>query len=267
MKINNLLIIVLAFALIQFSCSSDDAEKSVITTTKSFTFEGLQDSYTIKEGESIVLNYTFSDDQIFDMTVEHSGSGSAVEGKDYFIGPHELELVTLEKSGSVEVEAVNDLFRENNEYIDLLLSSKRGDNAVVSKIVRINIENVGGCPEFVKSEFVGDYTVEADGWQDYAVGTTISVEDAGDDKLSFKYNCGAEALPIVLTIHPDDFSISGDNAQYCSYSLPPLTKFLGDIVEASSQVNTCDKVLNVSIKHSDENGGNYGTYEISLKKK
>lgn len=123
------------------------------------------------------------------------------------------------------------------------------------------------CP-FSIDNFFGDFEVVADEWEDYPVGTVIKVAKVSATSVSFNYNCGSSATPIVLTINPTTGAISGPKIQYCSYNLPPVLKFFGDVVEGSkSYVDNCAKTIYVRILHSDELNRNFGEGNIVLKKK
>jgi hypothetical protein len=251
------------------SCAVEEAEPSTIGTFKSFGFDGIQDKYVFDEADTThIIPFTFSDAQIFEFDV-HVGVGAnstATEDLDFALGAHDINIKTLDKKGNIEFIIGSDPFLEGDEKVYLTLTSSSLSGYPTSKTIEITIKNVGGCPEYVHNDFVGDYTVVSDGWQDWTAGTVLTVENAGTNKLSFKYNCGADAKPIVFTVNPATFGISGDKQQYCSYELPPVTEFFGDIVEASSKVNTCDKELTVAIAHS-AGTTNYGTGTIVLKKK
>lgn len=122
------------------------------------------------------------------------------------------------------------------------------------------------CP-FNIENFYGDFEVVSDDWQDYLVGDVIKVSKVSDKAVSFNYNC-SNPTPIVLNINTTTLAISGDKIQYCSYPLPAITKFYGDVVEGSkSFVDNCAKQISVRILHSDENGAVYGEGTIVLKKK
>lgn len=251
------------------SCAVDEAEPSTINTFKPFGFDGIQDKYVFDEADTThIIPFTFSDAQIFefDVHVEVGTSSTATEDVDFALGAHDIAIKTLDRKGNIEFIIGSDVFLEGDEKVYLTLSSASLSGYPTSKTIEITIKNVGGCPAYVHNDFVGDYTVVSDQWADWTPGTVLTVENAGANKLSFKYNCGADAKPIVFTVNPATFGISGDKQQYCSYDLPPLTEFFGDIVEASSKVNTCTKELAIAIAHSDATKS-YGTGTIVLKKK
>lgn len=248
------------------SCSKEAAEPSTVTKFQSFGFN-MADKIEVEEGKLIKIPFTFDDNQIFDFDVEiHvDANTTATEDEDFHVETG-LSIQALAKKGEFEFEALEDLFLEDNEKVFLTLSSTYPGHLPLTKTVEVTIKNVGGCPEFIQNDFVGDYTVVSDDWQDWKAGDVISVTNEGANVLAFKYNCGADALPILMKIDPATFGISGTKQEYCSYSLPPLTKFYGDIVEASSAVNTCEKSLSVTIAHSDANSTAYGSGKIVLKK-
>ena len=252
------------------SCSKEAVDISTVNKFEEFSILGLPDKIELPEKDSVyTFNFTFDDKQIveFDLAISHDAKSSATEDLDYAFPSHTVSVATLDKAGSFQLQINSDLFLESDESIFVTLTSNYPIGLPTTKTMEVVIKNVGGCPEYVHSDYVGTYTVVSDAWQDWTAGTELTVEDAGANTLSFKYNCGADALPILLKVDPSTFGISGEKQAYCSYNLPPLTAFFGDVVEASSLVNTCTKELNVTITHSDANGTNYGPGAIVLKKK
>jgi len=273
MKIINKYIILACLSFFYMSCAEEEAEVSTITTFPAFTLDGLQDKYVFDEADTtILLPFTLNDNQIYELEIDIVvGNGTtATEDVDFALGSHSITIPTLKKSGAIEFILGSDIFLEGDEKVFLELTSHLPSGLKGTKIIEITIKNVGGCPPYVHNDFVGDYEVVSDAWQDYPVGTTITVANVGNNILSFNYNCGANAKPIIMNINPNTFGISGTIQEYCSYDLPPLTKFFGDIVETganASFVNTCTGELNVTIAHSDENNNAYGSGKIVLKKK
>ena len=266
MKNIKILFLILVFFSV-LSCSKESSEPSTVTKFQPFGFI-MSDKITVDEGKLIKIPFTFDDNQIidFDVHIDPAANSTGVEDVDYHT-QHDLSVLTLAKKGEFEFEALTDLFLEGDEKVFLTLSSSSITGLPTSKTIEITIKNVGGCPAYVHSEFAGDYEVVSDEWQDWTAGTVIKVTNEGANLLSFKYNCGSIAKPILLKIDPATFGISGTKQEYCSYDLPPVTKFFGDIVEASSSVNTCTKSLNVTIAHTDATNAAYGAGKIVLKKK
>lgn len=259
----------LALLLGQISCSEEEAEASKIFQLEPFGFNVSEKIEVLEADTLIEIPFTFSDAQIFEFNVNLTveSNSTATEDVDFALGSHSIAVKTLEKGGVIEFYVGSDVYLEGDEKVFLTLSSDNSSGLPSTKTIEITIKNVGGCPEYVHNDYVGTYIVVSDEWADWAAGTEIEVENVGANVLSFKYNCGANALPIILNINPATFEISGSKQEYCSYELPPLTKFFGDIVEASSIVNTCEKALIVTIAHSDANGSAYGSGAIVLKKK
>ena len=271
MKAINKFFLLASLSVIMFSCSEEETDVSTITKFPAFSFESIQDSYVFDEADTLInIPFTFNDNQIYAVEVEIGvgANSTATEDVDFALGAHTLEIPTLTKAGNIEFYIGTDVFREDDEKVYLTLTSHHPSGYPTSKTIEITIKNVGGCPTYVHSDFVGEYSVVSDGWNDWAPGTDLTVTDEGTNKLGFKYNCGADAATIVVDVDPDDFSISSGKQEYCSYNLPPLTRFLADVVEGTgSFVNTCNGELYVTMAHSDANGANYGNYQIVLKKK
>ncbi|MBK8828525.1 MAG: hypothetical protein IPO26_18035 [Saprospiraceae bacterium] len=249
------------------SCSKESSEPSTVTRLQSFGFL-IADKITVDEGKVVKIPFAFDDNQIigFDVDIHVDGNSTASEDIDFHT-EHGLSVLALAKKGEFVFEALEDLFLEGDEKVFLTLSSSSVTGLPKSKTIEITVKNVGGCPSYEHAQFVGTYEVVSDAWEDWKVGTTLTIANEGVNTLSFKYNCGTTALPILMKIDPATFGISGVKQEYCSYNLPPVTKFFGDIVEASSKVNTCEKSITVTIAHTDSNGANYGSGALVLKKK
>lgn len=270
MKHKNKFILFAFFALLFSACVPEEAELSTIQEFAPYEVI-VPDKIAISEADTTIdIPITFDQNQIFDInltvTVDNAKS-SATEDVDFALLTPEINLLALARKGVISLQFVKDLFLEGDETIFLTLTSDHPSGFPKAKTIEISLKNVGGCPAFVIDQFVGDFTVESDDWQDFAVGTTITVTKEGANELSFKYNCGDLAKPIKFTVNPNTFGISGAKQQYCSYNLPPVTEFFGDVVEASSSANTCDKILTIAIAHTDANSAAYGTGRIRLKKK
>ena len=269
-RFNKITLIAILAGCFVMSCTEEATDISTVTKFEEFSILGLPDKIELPEIDSVyTFNFTFDDKQIVDFTLDiaHEAKSTATEDVDYAFPSHSASVATLQRAGSFQLQINSDVFLEGDESIFITLTSDYPLGLPLKKTMEVVIKNVGGCPEYVHNDFVGDYTVVSDAWVDWTVGSTIAVASEGSNILSFKYNCGANAKPILLNVDPETFGISGVKQEYCSYDLPPLTAFFGDIVEATSSVNTCEKTLSVSIAHVDANGGNVFTGAIVLKKK
>lgn len=269
-RFNKITFIAILAGCFVMSCSEEATDISTVTKFEEFSILGLPDKIELPETDSVyTFNFTFDEKQIieFNLDISADAKSTATEDLDYAFPSHAVSVATLQRAGSFQLQINSDLFLENDESIFITFTTDNPLGSPIKKTMEVVIKNVGGCPEYVHNDFVGTYTVVSDGWQDWAPGSDLEVANAGANTLSFKYNCGADALPILMKVDPATFGISGTKQPYCSYSLPPLTVFSGDIVEATSNVNTCEKTLTVTIAHSDANGANYGSGAIVLKKK
>lgn len=120
--------------------------------------------------------------------------------------------------------------------------------------------------KFDADKYAGDFVVVEDEWEDYPVGSTVTVSKVDATHLSFVY--GADnAKPIVLTITPTNaitvakqvYGTYSWGAQYGNFSVETI----GDVDDV---VKPCDETLSVLLKHSVA-AGSFGEYRITLKKK
>ena len=121
------------------------------------------------------------------------------------------------------------------------------------------------CP-FNADDYNGNFIVISDEWQDYAAGTVIPVTKISATQISFVYNVDAgTAQPIVLTIDPNNNTVSVAKQLYGSYGGTPV--HAQSVAGSASTVNPCDVSLSVRLKHTDPSGNtNYGSATIKLRK-
>jgi len=140
-KINNY-IGLLFLVIFAFSCSEDSPELSTITSTAPVQFNGINDNYTISEGEELVLDYSLGDNQIFDLTVEYDLGGTASEGDDYDVSAHSSDIAALEKAGSLTLASYEDFDTEGDETVTITFTGSRGDGSIISKTTTVTIKDV-----------------------------------------------------------------------------------------------------------------------------
>ncbi|MDB5005412.1 MAG: hypothetical protein JWQ34_3637 [Mucilaginibacter sp.] len=112
------------------------------------------------------------------------------------------------------------------------------------------------------------YKVIADGWQDYALGSSIPVHIIDATHLSFKYNNDANAVPIIIAIDPATNKTSVAKQVYGDYSISgTLTTFSAVSVVGSvdNQVLPCQLRVGVRLAHT-AGASSYGSGTITLQK-
>ena len=144
-----------------------------------------------------------------------------------------------------------------------------------------NIANIAGsspiaryeavCP-FKMEEFgaIGStvpFTVVADGWKDYAVGSTVDVTIIDATHLSFFYPTDISVKPVVITIDPKDNSTSVEKVSFGGYGSGTIYNAVSIGGSLSNAVYPCKLTVGASLAFGGSDGGNYGTGNITLKKK
>ncbi len=264
-RFNKITFIAILASCFVMSCSEEATDISTVTKFEEFSILGLPNKIELPETDSVyTFNFTFDEKQIVEFTLDiaHEAKSTATEDVDYAFPSHSVSVATLQRAGSFQLQINSDLFLEGDESIFVTLTTDNPLGSPLKKTMEVVIKNVGGCPEYVHSQFVGDYEVVSDGWQDWAAGTILSITNEGANKLGFKYNC-ADAKPIILTVDPASFSVGGTKQPYCVYG---TDAYSADVTEATSSVNTCDKVLTLNMLHFDPAGAS-ASYGIVLKKK
>lgn len=136
-----------------------------------------------------------------------------------------------------------------------------GINNLPGSSPEIALECVVFCA-FVPADFTtGAYEVVEDEWQDYAVGSSITVTQIDDTHYSFKY-AADNANPIVITVNEDQ-TLTIDPVMYGDYGGAQVTA----TGVAGSEVKPCDKSFHIILNHNAPDfGGDLGDYAITLKK-
>ena len=120
--------------------------------------------------------------------------------------------------------------------------------------------------KFDADEYVGEFVVVADEWQDYVPGETVVISKVDDTKISFLYKSD-NPKPIILTVTPTNavvvtkqvYGSYSWGAQYGNFSVETI----GDIDDV---VKPCDGTISVFLKHT-VSAGSFGEYRITLRKK
>ena len=143
-----------------------------------------------------------------------------------------------------------------------------------------NVANIAGSRPFVRYEAVCPfkiadygaigttvlYTVEADGWNDYAKGTTIPVTIIDATHLSFFYPTDTNVKPIVITVNPADNSTSVAKVAFGGYGDDFIYSAVSVDESISNAVYPCKLTISVNLAFSSS-AGNYTPGVITLKKK
>lgn len=151
--------------------------------------------------------------------------------------------------------------KKYNAFLPSELNYAPGINNLPGSSPELALECVVFCP-FVAADFTtGDYEVVEDEWEDYAVGSSITVTQIDDTHYSFEY-AADNANPIVIAVNEDQ-TLTIDPVMYGDYGGAQVT---AHGVEGS-QVNPCDKSFHIVLNHNAPDfGGDLGDYVITLKK-
>lgn len=126
------------------------------------------------------------------------------------------------------------------------------------------------CP-FSIDDFVGDFEVVSDEWEDYAAGDVVTLSKVSATSVSFTYLAN-EAKPIVVVFNAATGTLTVAKQVYgSSYGNPADWTYseLSCETEAGATVNVfsaCDKSITLALKHT-VSVGSFGVATIKLKKK
>ena len=120
--------------------------------------------------------------------------------------------------------------------------------------------------KFDADEYVGDFVVVEDEWQDYAAGETVVLTKVDESRLSFLYRSD-NPKPIILSVtatnavvvNKQTYGTYSWGTQYGNFSVETI----GGIDDV---VKPCDGTISVLLKHS-VSAGSFGEYRITLRKK
>lgn len=120
--------------------------------------------------------------------------------------------------------------------------------------------------KFDVDEYVGDFVVIEDDWQDYLAGETVVLTKVDESRVSFLYRSD-NPKPIILSVTATNAVVVNKQVygtyswgtQYGNFSVETI----GDIDDV---VKPCDGTISVLLKHS-VSAGSFGEYRITLKKK
>ncbi|MDT3402981.1 hypothetical protein [Mucilaginibacter terrae] len=180
------------------------------------------------------------------------GNVSSILGDSYTIGAN----ITTQ-DGKV-YPAFSGVANQNNSNIASLAGAT--PTITYGALCGFHMEDYGAIGSTVP------YTVVADGWQDYAVGSTIPVKIIDATHLSFVYGVTDNVQPIVITIDPATNKTSVTKQVYGNYGDGLNFSAASVAGSADNQVLPCQLTVGVRLAHTSS-AGSYGSFTITLKKK
>lgn len=197
----NIWLQVLAFGVLM-SCSKEEGPESIVQTFETFPVvtENIT-AITVTEAGTYTIPIPFDERQIVDVQVSISNgeSSTAVEGKDFIISTHTIDLLALSGGGSVDITVLPDLDPEDDETIYLTFE---GDHPIGSpapqEILAITIkDSVYLTPQLVLDWSGGIAAFPGEVWEDY-IDIDMMILDGADNEVSGWVGATA-AVPEVAT--------------------------------------------------------------------
>ncbi len=122
---------------------------------------------------------------------------------------------------------------------------------------------------FVADDFVGDFKVTADGWDDFGVGSIVQVEKIDENTLAIPYTVVPTFQPIVIKVNTGDNTANvarqelGDTDVFgLSYGMLYVTSTGGG---NQNYVNPCDGTIRINLSYT-VSAGSFGTFVLELQK-
>ena len=120
--------------------------------------------------------------------------------------------------------------------------------------------------KFNIDDYTGNFKVVLDEWDDYPVGTTITLTKVDATHLSFVYPTAFNVKPIVVTINPNN-SVAVTQVAFGRYSATGTLYVAETLPSVDNVVLPCDKTLSVRLTITTSTGGGFGrTFLLVLKK-
>lgn len=111
-----------------------------------------------------------------------------------------------------------------------------------------------------------DYEVVTDGWGDFGAGDIVTVTNgpgANQITLGGVYLTSVNHKDVVVDISPANGAATVARQAYGTYAGDGNRVFLA---EGTGFIFSCAGIINLNLKHTDGTGGNYGTWNLRLKK-
>lgn len=125
--------------------------------------------------------------------------------------------------------------------------------------------------QFKIEEYAGDFEVVVDDWDDFGVGSTITITTNGDDELIFEYPV-FDVRPVVVKVNTGTNTISIAKQVVGNYGTPAQGWPYGDLFVETvgggnvNYVSPCDGTITLNINYTVGAGG-FGAFPLVLKKK
>lgn len=197
----NIWLLALTFGVLM-SCSIEEGPESVIQTFEEFPVitENIT-PMTVTEAGTYTVEIPFDERQIVDVhvTIENGESSTAVEGEDFTLSAHAVDLLALSGGGSVDITILPDLDPEGAETIYLTFE---GDHPIGSpapqEVLAITItDSVYLAPQLVLDWSGPIIPFPGEVWQDY-IDIDLLILDGDGNEVSGWVGATA-AVPEVAT--------------------------------------------------------------------
>ena len=197
----NIWLLALIFGVLA-SCTIEEGPESIVQTFEKIpvVVEDIT-PITVTEGGTYTVEIPFDERQIVDihLSIEAGESSTAVEGEDFELSAHEIELLALSGGGSVDITISPDLEPEGDETIYLTFT---GDHPIGSpapqEVLVINIkDSVYTNPQLVLDWSGPIVPFPGEVWEDY-IDIDLLVLDGSGNEVSGWAGATA-AVPEVIT--------------------------------------------------------------------
>ncbi len=197
----NIWLLTLTFGLL-ISCSIEEGPESIVQTFEKFPVvtENIT-PITVTEAGTYTIPIPFDERQIVDVhvTISTGESSTAVEGEDFTLSVHAVDLLALSGGGSVDVTILPDLDPEGNETIYLTFE---GDHPIGSpapqEVLAITIRD----SVFVTPQLILDWSGEIAPfpgafWEDFVDIDMLILDGDGNEVTGWVAATGA--VPEIAT--------------------------------------------------------------------
>ena len=197
----NIWLLALTFGVLM-SCSIEEGPESIVQTFEKFPVltENIT-AITVTEAGTYTIPIPFDERQIVDVhvTISNGESSTAVEGEDFTLSVHAVDLLALSGGGSVEITILPDLDPEPTETIYLTFE---GDHPIGSpapqEVLAITItDSVYLAPQLVLDWSGGIAAFPGEVWQDYIDIDMLILDGVGNEVSGWVAAAGA--VPEVAT--------------------------------------------------------------------
>ncbi|PZP52605.1 MAG: hypothetical protein DI598_00395 [Pseudopedobacter saltans] len=258
-----------------YSCNKNNPYETIIaptmaefTTSSSVLTFGIGNA-TATSNYIIPIGLTSASGSATPVKVSISSPTGAVQGTQYNVSSTDITIPAGKVLDSSLVISANYATYQSGRIDTLVLTISGGDANYVLDSAKTKIKLVlrRSCALAI-SDYVGDFVVVQDAWEDYSAGDVITLTNVDATHFSFKNVHAISPVAISVTVNTSTNAVSIAKQTIGTFwNYTNSSNYPSPFMSATGSIEACDKVINLTVTYGYSSTTWSGTYLLQLKKK